>query len=126
MTKVLVIEDNEAVREGIVEVLELVNINVLEAKNGFIGVHLAKEQLPDLIICDVIMPGINGYEVCSILRQDFATAKIPFVFLTVRTQQEDVQRGIELGANYYLGKPFTIEGLVKAIRTQLEQHAAVA
>src|SRR4028118_231351 len=99
MTKILVIEDEESVRANIVRLLELEDFDALGAANGVIGVQVAKEQVPDLIICDVMMPELDGYGVLNTLRQDDVTATIPFVFLTAKAAKEDLRQGMELGAS---------------------------
>jgi two-component system, sensor histidine kinase and response regulator len=107
MTTILVIEDELAVRENLQEILELENFNVLTAENGKIGLKLAIEQQPNLIICDVMMPELDGYGVISSLRKNEVTLKTPFVFLSAKSTDEDRQKGLKLGANDYLTKPFT-------------------
>lgn len=123
MTKILVIEDEESVRANIVRLLELEDFDALGAANGVIGVQVAKEQVPDLIICDVMMPELDGYGVLNTLRQDDATATIPFVFLTAKAAKEDLRQGMEMGASDYLNKPFTRKELLKVITTQIEKTA---
>ncbi len=107
MTKVLVIEDEELIRESILNLLNARGFSAIGAGDGGVGLQLAKEIVPDLILCDVRMPELDGYEVLRALRQDPIVATIPFIFLTAQTTQ-DVQRpGQLLGANGYLTKPFT-------------------
>ncbi|MBN1965567.1 MAG: response regulator, partial [Anaerolineae bacterium] len=106
MTRVLVIEDEEPIRENIIEILEMEEFEAVGAANGLLGVEAAQENPPDLIICDITMPGLDGYEVLLQLRQDTATASIPFVFLTARADRSFMRHGMELGADDYLTKPF--------------------
>ena len=125
MKKILVIEDQPLVRANILEILELEEFNVVGAENGLLGVLGAQEHLPDLIICDVMMPEINGYEVLGALRQNSTTATIPFIFLTAMADKADIRRGMELGADDYLTKPFTTNELLAAIATRFAKHEVV-
>jgi diguanylate cyclase (GGDEF)-like protein len=126
MIKILVIEDEELMRANNVQILEFENFDAISAKNGLIGVQLAQEQLPDLILCDVMMPGLDGYGVLRALRQNPATAAIPFIFTTAKASKADFRQGMELGADDYLTKPFTSDELVAAIATRLKKRAAIA
>lgn len=119
MTRILVIEDEEAVRQGVVEMLEASGYQTLAADGGRRGLNLTREQLPNLIICDVAMPDVDGFEVLAELQRDPVTATIPFIFLTAKTQAEDRRRGMRLGADDYLTKPFTFAELQAAIETRL-------
>ncbi|MGQ4649910.1 EAL domain-containing protein [Lyngbya aestuarii] len=123
--KILVIEDEDFVRENIIELLDAEGLNVLGAENGRIGIDLAKTQLPDLILCDVMMPIIDGYGVLSALRQDSIMAGIPFIFLTAKAAKADVRQGMELGADDYLTKPFTRAELLGAVASRFKKQAAV-
>lgn len=125
MKKILVIEDEQPVRANILELLEAEDFEVIGAENGFIGAIWAQENLPDLIICDVMMPEVDGYEVLSALRQDQITAAIPFIFLTAMADKADIRQGMELGADDYLTKPFTRDELLGAIASRLTKHEAV-
>lgn len=124
MTKVLVIEDERVIRENLVEMLELENFELRSAANGKIGVELAQSFRPDVIICDVMMPELDGYGVLKTLRADPMTATIPFIFLTARADKLDLRAGMELGADDYLTKPCTPDELLTAIATRLEKQAA--
>ncbi len=115
MTTILVIEDEHDVRENLQEILEMENFDVLTAENGKIGLQLAIEQQPNLIICDVMMPELDGYGVISSLRQNPSTIKTPFIFLSAKSTDEDREKGLKLGANDYLTKPFTPKQICKAI-----------
>ncbi|MBE9126441.1 MULTISPECIES: response regulator transcription factor [unclassified Coleofasciculus] len=121
MTKILVIEDEQSVRENLLELLEVEEFETLEAENGSIGLYLAQQQHPNLILCDVLMPELDGYGVLKALRSNDVTATIPFMFLTAKVMKTDVSQGIELGANAYLTKPFTIRELLEAIAQALPQ-----
>lgn len=125
MKKILVIEDELRVRNNILEILEFEQFDAVSAENGLIGALWAQEYLPDLVICDVMMPEINGYEVLSALRQNPMTATIPFIFLTAMADKPDRRRGMELGADDYLTKPFTADELLTAISARFAQHKVV-
>lgn len=125
MTKILVIEDEVQVLDNIQEILEIEDFDTITAENGRVGVQLALAEVPDLIICDVMMPELDGYGVLSALRQYSATANIPLIFLTAKANRSDVRQGMELGADDYLTKPFTPAELLKALATRLEKKAAV-
>jgi CheY-like chemotaxis protein len=116
--KILVIEDEPVLRKNILAVLQFEDYEVLEAEDGAIGVELARTHLPDLILCDIRMPHLDGYEVLSVLRSDSLTAVIPVVFTTAKANRQDIERGIELGVNAYLTKPFQITELLQVIRDQ--------
>ncbi len=122
MTKILVIEDEELVRENLLDLLEAEDFNTIAAANGKIGVNLAFSELPDLILCDMMMPEIGGYEVLSILRQDPKMATIPFIFLTAKSAKTDFRQGMDMGADDYLTKPFTRAELLNAIMNRLEKQ----
>ncbi|HSD82644.1 MAG TPA: response regulator [Anaerolineae bacterium] len=124
MSKILVIDDEELVRANLVELLEMENYEVLGAANGRVGVQLARQHLPELIICDIMMPELDGYGVLGELRQDAATATIPFIFLTAKTEKSDMRQGMSLGADDYLVKPFTRQEILEAISARLAKQAA--
>lgn len=123
MKRILLIEDNAEIRENTSEILGLANYEVLTAENGKIGVELAQQESPDLIICDIMMPELDGYGVLHILGKNVETAKIPFIFLTAKTEKSDIRKGMELGADDYLTKPFDDTELLNAIETRLRKHA---
>ena len=125
MTKILVIEDEEFVRENLLELLDAEDFDVIDAENGQIGIELAKGMIPDLILCDVTMPGLDGYGVLTALRQDALTASIPFIFLTAKAAKADFRQGMELGADDYITKPFTRAELLGAIASRLKKQAAL-
>jgi signal transduction histidine kinase len=122
MKKVLVIEDEQFVRENIVEILESNNYSVLSAPNGAIGADLAEEHLPDLILCDVMMPELDGHGVLSRLKANTPTANIPFIFLTARADTSDLRVGMNLGADDYITKPFRIAELLQAVDMRLRKQ----
>lgn len=125
MTKILVIEDETSIRENILELLKAEGYNALAAENGQIGLQLATEQLPDLIISDARMPKLDGYGVLTALRSNAVTATIPFIFLTAKAAKTDLRQGMELGADDYLTKPFTRAELLGAIAARMEKQAAI-
>jgi len=119
--KILLIEDNNEVRENTAEMLELANYKVITAENGKVGVELAKINSPDLVICDIMMPEMDGYGVLFMLGKDPQTSGIPFIFLTARAEKSDIRKGMELGADDYLTKPFDEMTLLNAIETRLKK-----
>lgn len=121
MTKILVIEDEELLRVNTVLMLEFEDFHAISAKNGLMGVQLAQEQIPDLILCDVMMPELDGYGVLVALRQNPATAEIPFIFTTAKVSNADLRQGMELGADDFLTKPFTADELLAVIATCLKK-----
>jgi len=125
MIKVLVIEDEQLTREILIDSLQIEGFETISAKNGRIGVQKAHEHLPNLVICDVIMPELDGYGVLKTLHQNPTTAIIPFIFLTGKSTQAEVRQGMALGANDYLIKPFTPEELLGAIAAQLKKQAII-
>lgn len=125
MAKILVIEDETPVRENLLELLDAEDFNAIGAANGRLGVQLAQKEIPDLIICDVMMPELDGHDVLKTLRQDNLTATIPFIFLTAKSDKTDFRQGMELGADDYLTKPFTRADLLGAISTRLEKQVAI-
>jgi len=120
--KILVIEDAHALRKDILEMLSFEGFDVRGAENGLLGVQTAREYHPDLIVCDIMMPELDGYGVLTELQKDASEATIPFVFLTARTDKGDMRQGMELGANDYLTKPFTANELINTVRAQLNKR----
>jgi CheY-like chemotaxis protein/CRP-like cAMP-binding protein len=121
MNKILIIEDHYEVRENLHELLELCNYEVLSAPNGEKGIQEAISAQPDLILCDIMMPGIDGYEVLATLAQQPETAAIPFIFLSARADKADIRRGMLLGADDYVTKPFEEQDLLRAIQVRLHK-----
>ncbi|GAA6623632.1 EAL domain-containing protein [Scytonema sp. NUACC26] len=124
MIKILVIEDEESVRENILDLLEAENYDTISAANGKMGLQLAFSEAPDLILCDLMMPEVDGYGVLTALREQTPTATIPFIFLTARSARSDFRQGMDLGADDYLTKPFTRAELLNAIASRLSKQAA--
>lgn len=128
MKTILVIEDEPAMRSNLRDILELEGFQSVLAANGREGVAAVQRELPDLILCDVLMPEMNGHEVLAALRADAKTAKIPFVFLTAKGEHADIRAGMNLGADDYLVKPVRVDDLLDAINARLEraqQHGGV-
>ncbi|PZU95425.1 MAG: GGDEF domain-containing response regulator [Pseudanabaena sp.] len=125
MTTILVIEDVQALREEIAETLIYEGFDVLEAENGLVGVQIAKTYLPNLIICDIAMPELDGYGTIQALRQEPSTSMIPFIFLTALTERGDMRQAMQLGADDYLTKPFTSAELLGAIASRLHKYDSV-
>lgn len=121
MKKILLIEDNDDIRSNTAEILELSNYLVLEAQNGKDGVLKAIENKPDLIICDITMPELDGFGVLHAIQQNHAIKNTPFIFLTARTERNDVRKGMELGADDYLTKPFDGTELLNAVSSRLKK-----
>jgi two-component system sensor histidine kinase/response regulator len=120
--KILVIEDESALRSGIEDFLSDEGYQVYTAENGIRGLMLAKEVAPDLIICDVMMPEMSGYETLAALRSHPPTATIPFIFLTAKSTISDMRAGMALGADDYLIKPFTIDALLQTVQGKFEKY----
>jgi CheY-like chemotaxis protein len=123
MKKVLLIEDNLEVRENTAEILTLADYDVITASNGKEGAELAQKLLPDLIVCDIMMPELDGYGVLHILSKKPETSRIPFIFLTAKAEKADMRKGMALGADDYLTKPFDDTDLLNAIETRLRKSA---
>lgn len=123
MKKILVIEDEPAVRDNILAMLTAENFQVLSAENGQNGLQIAQQEIPSLIICDVTMPILDGYEVLIALRQNPVTAMIPLIFLTAKFRESDMRQAMELGADDYLTKPFSMNALLKAVTVRLEKQS---
>lgn len=122
MKQILLIEDNQDVRENIAEILELANYEVIQAENGKVGVELAqKSPRPDLIICDIMMPVLDGYGVIHLLGKSQETASIPFIFLTAKSERSDLRKGMEMGADDYITKPFDDVELLRAVESRLKR-----
>jgi CRP-like cAMP-binding protein len=125
MKTILVIEDTLEVRENIAEILELANYQVITAANGKLGVELAKSDKPDLIICDVMMPELDGFGVLHVLSKNADTSLIPFIFLTAKTEKADMRKGMNLGADDYITKPFDDVELLDAVEIRLRKNELI-
>lgn len=125
MTQVLVIEDEKEIRENIIQILELNNHETIFADNGQSGLDLAVKNLPDLIVCDVMMPYMDGYEFLENLRKLEETLAIPCILVTAKVEKKDIRQGMGLGADDYLTKPFTPQELLEAVEVRLQRHQAI-
>lgn len=125
MKKILIIEDNAEIRENIGEILELADYQPVLAENGKKGVELAMSEKPDLIVCDIMMPELDGYGVLHILSKKESTASIPFIFLTAKAEKTDMRKGMGLGADDYLTKPFDDTDLLDSIESRLRKAEAL-
>ncbi len=121
MARILLIEDEAPIRANLRRFLQIEGYEVFEAENGVIGLARTRELVPDLIICDVMMPEMDGLGVLAALRADPAIAGIPFVFLTASASSEEVQRGFELGASDYVTKPFNFSDLRAIVAGHLDR-----
>lgn len=126
MKKILVIEDEPEMRRNITTILRLEKFHPVSAENGRVGVELARKEKPDLILCDVMMPELDGYGVLQSLRNDTDTAAIPFIFLTAKGEREDLRSGMNFGADDYLTKPVPKVELLKAIVARLQRSEQTA
>jgi CRP/FNR family transcriptional regulator, cyclic AMP receptor protein len=121
MKKILLIEDNLDIRENTAEILELANYKVFTAENGKIGVEIAIREKPDLIICDITMPVLDGYGVLHLVQKNQEIKNTPFIFLSAKTERLDIRRGMDSGADDYLTKPFDGTELLAAVETRLRK-----
>lgn len=121
MKKILLIEDNDDVRNNTAEILELSNYEVIVAENGKIGVEKAIAHVPDLILCDIMMPVLDGYGVLHAVQKNDPLKNIPFIFLTAKTERGDFRKGMELGADDYITKPFTGTELLNAVDGRIKK-----
>ena len=119
--KILIIEDNEDIRENLAEILDLAGYDTHTAENGKIGVEMAEKTLPDLILCDVMMPVLDGFGVLNILHKKNQTADIPFIFLTAKSEKADFRYGMNLGADDYITKPFETNELLQVVAMRLQK-----
>lgn len=125
MKKILVIEDEKELLENLAFFLTLEDYEVYSASDGEMGVELAYEKNPDLIICDINMPGMDGYQVLSQIREYESTKTVPFIFLTAHSEKSFIRQGMDLGADDYVSKPYTDDEILSAVRTRLEKHKII-
>ncbi|WKL47821.1 response regulator [Flavobacterium pectinovorum] len=123
MTKILIIEDNDNIRENVVEILELSGYEVFAEANGKKGVETALKIIPDLVLCDIMMPELDGYGVLHILHKHSETQATPVIFLTAKAERVDIRKGMELGVDDYLTKPFDDIELLRAIEARLKKKS---
>ena len=121
MTRILIIEDENSIRQNVLEMLEFEGFETFGAADGLAGLQMAREQLPDLIICDIMMPELDGFGVLEELRSDSATATIPFIFLTAKGRDVDIAKGMVLGADEYITKPFSNQQIIGSVKKLLEK-----
>ena len=126
MKQILVIEGEPEMRRNLATILRLEKFHPVVAENGRIGVELARREKPDLILCDVMMPEMDGYGVIAVLRANESTVAIPFIFLTAKGEKPDIRAGMNLGADDYLTKPVAKADLLAAIRSRLARQAQQA
>lgn len=124
--RILVVEDEPQMLRNLLTILRAEGFHALGAPGGEEGVSLARSERPDLVLCDLMMPGMDGFGVLGQLRADAATASIPFVFLTARGERDEVRAGMNSGADDYLTKPVKVDDLLLAIRVRLERHSQAA
>src|SRR4051812_43265617 len=122
MTKILVIEDELSIRENMAEILEYEGYEVLTAEQGVAGVQMARDSMPDLVICDIMMPLLDGYGVLTELRSQAETATIPFIFLTARADRDAIRIGMNAGADDYLTKPCGRDEIMAAVRARMAKR----
>lgn len=119
--KILAIDDDKDILKTLVQLLKLIGYIVVSTDNGVEAIELAKKELPDLIICDIALPVVDGYSILKTLGQNEQTASIPFIFLTAKTEVKDIRKGMEAGADDYILKPFTMEELITSINLRFEK-----
>jgi len=119
MKKILVIEDNSDIRENLAELLELQGHKALTASDGRQGVEQILNEIPDLVICDISMPELDGFQVLTIIQNNSHLSSIPFIFLTAKAEKSDIRRGLDVGALHYIVKPFTEDQLMNAVNLGL-------
>jgi diguanylate cyclase (GGDEF)-like protein len=125
MKTILVIEDERSIRDNLLKILSYSGFRAIAAADGLDGVYMAKTHVPDLIVCDILMPDLDGYGVLTELLKDSGTAKIPFIFLSAKADRSDTRVGMNLGADDYLTKPFSSDELIEAVTARLEKQAAI-
>lgn len=123
MATILIIEDNQEIRDNIAEILEMANYQVIAAADGKQGLMLAESKHPDLIVCDLTLPILDGFVVLQMLNKDDKPCKIPFIFLTARSERAEIRKGMDMGADDYITKPFDPSELLSAIECQLRKAA---
>ncbi len=120
--KILIIDDEDTIRQNVIELLHAEKFEAIGAENGQLGIQLTLHYQPDLILCDIMMPDIDGYTVLTELQKQPLLAHIPFIFMTAKVEREDLRLGMELGADDYITKPFTPVELLSAIRTRMKKQ----
>src|SRR4249919_2771837 len=123
---ILVIDDNKDIRENTAEILDLAGYKTFTAENGKRGVEIAIKEKPSLIVCDIMMPELDGYGVLHLIRKNRETEHTPFIFLTAKTERNDFRKGMEMGADDYITKPFEGIELLNAVEIRLKKAAIVS
>lgn len=123
MKKILIIEDDDTLRENTAEILELSGYDTVVASDGQMGVYMAEKEIPDAIVCDIMMPKLDGYGVIEKLSKEEKTKYIPFIFLSAKTDRSDIRKGMNLGADDYITKPFDDQELIDAIESRIAKVA---
>ena len=126
MKSILVIDDNKDIRENTAEILDLAGYKTFTAENGKRGVDIALKEKPDVIVCDIMMPELDGYGVLHLLKKNTDTENIPFIFLTAKTERSDFRKGMEMGADDYISKPFDDIELLNAIEVRLKKAVVIS
>ena len=121
-SKILLIEDNAEMRENLTEILELAEYEVKSAEDGLLGIQYARQFRPDIILCDIMMPNLDGFGVLKIIQQDESLKHLPFIFLTAKSEKEDFRKGMNLGAEDYLVKPFEDSDLLQIVENKLKKY----
>jgi DNA-binding response OmpR family regulator len=124
-TKILIIEDEEMVLDNISIFLEAEGFKVFSTRDGITGLKMALTIFPDVILCDLMLPKLDGFKILETLRQDTRFTITPFIFLTARAEKSNMRRGMELGADDYITKPFTLNELLEALEQQLKRIKAI-
>ena len=125
MIKILLVEDNKEIRENTAEILELANYTLVSAQNGKVGYEMAVKENPDLIICDIMMPVLDGYGLLHLISRNESLRGIPFIFLTAKSERSDLRKGMEMGADDYITKPFTEIEILNAIEGRLQKSGYI-
>jgi CRP/FNR family cyclic AMP-dependent transcriptional regulator len=125
MNRILIIEDNDSLRENTIEILELSNYEVYGAANGKIGMEMALKIKPDLILCDIMMPVVDGYGLLHMIHHNEELHQTPFIFLSAKAERSDFRKGMELGADDYIAKPFTATELLNAVESRLKKSMII-
>lgn len=125
MNKILIIEDDFTLRENLTEFLTEEGFNVNSADNGVTGIQMAISQMPDIILCDIMLPGMNGLEILKTVQQIKTTSPIPLIFISAKSEKEDIRSGMQLGADDYITKPFDLYELLQTIRIRLEKNERI-
>lgn len=120
MKTVLIIEDNKEIRENTIELLELAGYRVIDVEHGKAGIEAAERELPDIILCDIMMPQADGYEVLESLKSNASTSNIPFIYLTASAEKKEIQKAMDMGANAYICKPFDVNELMDTVERLLQ------